>query len=183
MHHSFKGLFLTFLVLLNVGPSLCAQSPYVAVEIRSGKVYINGTHVTRETTIVEYKAILGPPDRTTTLSNTIYTYDSLGILLYQRHGEQSVLSISLELVPHKYKFSSKKPFQGVFVAENMALRSNFEQAALRSCAALTVSQDDTSLAMPVTKVRAGGIILIFEFLTSRRQLDGVGISWGTGVSP
>lgn len=164
---------------------LCAShaaggSPaYIAVEIRQGTVFIEGNRVTRETTLSEYQAILGKPDRVTRLQNSIHTYDDLGILLYQRPGEETVLSISLDLVKSNYKFSPKKSSQGIFIVDSQVLRPDFPQSALRDLRAVQIDPTDKTLTRPVTKVLHEKIILILEYLSSRKQLEGVGISWQT----
>ena len=48
-----------------------------------------------------------------TKSNTIYTWDDLGILAYSKDGKL-VETLSIDLILEKYKFSPKKNFQGKF---------------------------------------------------------------------
>jgi len=160
---------------------------YVAIEVRKGAVFIEGKQVTRQTTLSEYQTILGKPgrvtklfkDRVTPLQNTIYTYDDIGILLYQRPGEETVLSISLDLVKSNHEFSPKKPFQGIFVVDSQVLRPDFPQSALLELRAVQIDPTDKTLTRPVTRALHEKVILILQYLSSRKQLEGVGISWET----
>src|SRR5437667_10409365 len=88
------------------------ESPINTLEIRQGMVFIAGNRLDRTTKLSEYETILGKPDRVTALKNTIHTYDKLGVRLYQRPGEETVLSISLDFVKSRFEFSPKAPFRG-----------------------------------------------------------------------
>jgi len=89
------------------------------------------------------------------------------------------LSISLDLVKSNYKFSPKKSSQGIFIVDSQVLRPDFPQSALRDLRAVQIDPTDKTLTRPVTKVLHEKIILILEYLSSRKQLEGVGISWQT----
>lgn len=162
---------------------LCAQvalsSPvdYITIEVRAGGVYIQGKPVTKNTTLSDYEAILGKPDRTTRLKNTIYTYDKLGLLLYQKPGQNSILSISLDLIKSNHKFSPNRSFQGIFIVADRVLRTSFPQASLLTFNDVEIDQDDRPLTYPVTGITYGKNSIILEYLTSRQTLEGVGISW------
>ena len=182
-----RALCVSLLIVLCASHAAGESANYVAVEVRKGSVFIEGKHVTRQTTLSEYQTILGKADRVTKLfkdrvtplQNTIYTYDELGILLYQRPGEETVLSISLDLVKSNYEFSAKKPFQGIFIIDSQVLRQDFPQSALRDVHAVQIDPTDKTLTRPVTKVIHEKIVLILKYLSSRKQLEGVGISWET----
>jgi hypothetical protein len=111
-----RAVWVSLFIVLCASHAAGEPPSYVAVEVLKGSVFIEGKHVTRQTTLSEYQTILGKPDRVTRLfkdrvtplQNTIYTYDELGILLYQRPGAETVLSISLDLVKSNHEFSPKK---------------------------------------------------------------------------
>jgi hypothetical protein len=147
------------------------------VEVRQGAVLIGGNRVSTATTLTEYHRILGKPDRTTRLKNNIYTYDKLGILLYQRPGEETISAISLDFVKWNYDFSPKNSFQGAFVVDGRVLRSDFPQSALPSLRGVQIGPTDKTLKIPVRIVFKDTIILTFDYLSSHEQLDGVGIAW------
>jgi hypothetical protein len=155
-----------------------AEPPaYIAVEIRNDGVFIEGRHVSQHTPLSGYEAILGKSDRVTRLENTIYTYDQLGMILYQRPGEKAVSSISLDLVRSDYKFSPKSSFKGVLIVTDHVLRTDFPQSALLKLHGVEVDPSDTELSLSLTKATCGKNTLIFEYLSSRKELGGVGISW------
>ena len=176
-----KTPFVTFLCLLLL--ALCTQGvlsaplAYITVEVREDGIFIEGKPVARNSTLSDYDAILGKPDRTTLLENKIYTYDELGILLYKKPEEASILSISLGLIKADYAFSPKKTFKGILVVADRALRINFPQSALPRFSEVKIDANHRTLEFPVTKIIYGKNSLILEYLVSRRTLGGVGISW------
>lgn len=156
---------------------LSAPLAYITVEVREGGIFIEGKPVTRNATLSDYEAILGKPDRTTHLKNTIYAYDELGILLYKKPEEASIISISIDFIKSDHAFSPKKLFKGILVVADRVLRTSFPQSDLPTFSEVKIDANDRTLAFPVTKVTYGKNSLILEYLTSRRTLEGVGISW------
>jgi hypothetical protein len=76
-------------------------------------------------------------------------------------------------------FLQKKPFQGIFIVDSQVLRQDFPQSALRDVHAVQIDPTDKTLMRPVTRVIHEKIVLILNYLSSRKQLDRVGISWET----
>lgn len=171
---------LTGLFLWACAGHAASGSPTNTVEVRAGTVFINGNRVNRTTKLAEYEKLLGKPDRVTAGKNTIYTYDKLGIRLYQRPGEATVLSISLDFVNSQFNFSPTNCFKGAFIVDGKPLRSDFAKAGLAGLRGVQIVQIDPSfkpLELPVIMASQGKIILTFQYLASTTQLDGVGIAW------
>ncbi len=159
-----RGACVSLFIVSCAWNTVGGPSTYIAVEVRQGSVFIEGNRVPRQTTLLEYQAILGKPDRVTSLykdrvtplQNTIHAYDDLGILLYQHPGEETVLSISLDLVKSNHEFSPKKRFQGIFVVDSQVLGPDFPQSALGDLRAVQIDPTDKTLTRPVTRVLPEG---------------------------
>jgi hypothetical protein len=150
---------------------------YIAVEVREKGIYIQGEQFSKTSTLSDYENKLGKPDRTSRLSNTIYTYDELGILLYQKPNQDSIISVSVDLIKTNYPFSPKKAFNGIIIVADRAMRTTFQQSNLLTFKDVEIDPDDRALANPFTKVSYGKNTIILEYLVSRKELGSMGISW------
>jgi len=160
-------------------------SERISIDIQRGMVFVKGHPITRQTRVSDYEELLGKPDRVTHLKTTIYTYDDLGILLYQRPGENTVLSITLALVATDFEFYPIHIFQGAFKIAGQTLGSDTPQTALRSLREVRVKLDSATerMQLPFSMLTHGNVVLSFTYISSPRQLDSVGISWETDGEP
>ena len=79
------------------------------LKIDSTGIYINSKKITGILNVVD---VLGLPERTNSLINNIWTYDSLGVLLYLEPVSSKLTYITLDFKKHSYKFSPEKLFTG-----------------------------------------------------------------------
>ena len=173
--------FTTYLCLLLLALSTCgllsAPTAPITVEVREEGLFMAGKSMTENATLADYEAILGKPDRTAYLINTIYTYDQLGIRLYQNPKEAPIQSVSFDLITANYAFSPKEAFKGVLIVAGRTLGTSFPQSALPAFSEVKIDARDRTLPFPVTKISYGKNSLILEYLRSRQTLEGVSISW------
>lgn len=157
------------------------QSATNIVDVQRGMVLICGNRVDRKTRLSEYERILGKPDRTNSLKyNTIYTYDALGILLYQRPGEETVLCISLNYCKPRFKFSPKTPFDGVFMVNGQAVGSDFSKSRVAGIRGVQIEKNNPAfkaMELPVIGASLDGISLTFDYVSSSERLEVVAIGW------
>lgn len=62
--------------------------------------------------------VLGAPDRTSELANTIYTWDDLGFLAYCRPKQDDVHNVTIDFVTQEFDFSPQKGFSGRVTLKN-----------------------------------------------------------------
>jgi len=160
-------------------------SERIPIDIHGGTVFLKAHPITRETRVSDYEELLGKPDRVTHLKTTIYTYDDLGILLYQRPGENTVLSITLALATSDFEFYPKRAFDGALKIAGQALGPNTPQTALRNLREARVKIDSATekMQLPFSMLTHGDVVLSFTYISSPRQLDSLGISWETQGEP
>ncbi len=176
----FLSRLILLLSLLLSSPSIDAGEvvrKYVAVEVRQGAVFVEGTRVTEESTLADYEALLGKADRVTNLKNTIHTYDALGIQLYQAPDAKTIHSISLDFAGRQFKFSPKETFRGVLIVDDQVLRGDFPRAGIQKIASLKYDPSKNPPGFGVARSTQEKIVLILEYLKSPQNLEGVGISW------
>jgi hypothetical protein len=157
----------------------------IPIDIHGGTVFLKGHPITRETRVSDYEGLLGKPDRVTHLKTTIYTYDDLGILLYQRPGENTVLSITLALATSDFEFYPKRAFHGALKIAGQALGPDTPQTALRNLREARVKIDSATerMKLPFSMLTHGDVVLSFTYISSPKQLDSLGISWETQGEP
>jgi hypothetical protein len=167
------------LLMLGLGTHEMRSAPPapITVEVREEGLFIEGKAMTRDATLADYEALLGKPDRTTRLRNTIYTYDERGIRLYQKPDGGPITSVALDLIPANYAFSPKGTFKGILMVAGRTLGTQFPQTALLELSGVKMSARERTLALPATQISYGKNTLIMEYLKSRETLEGVGISW------
>lgn len=86
----------------------------ITIDLLKGDFLINGISLSLPVHIDKLKGILNFPVRGVTKKyNTIYTWDSLGILAYSKNGKM-VESLLLSLQIEDFDFSAKESFKGQF---------------------------------------------------------------------
>lgn len=73
-------------------------------------VVLAGKRIRLPVSVPTLKAVLGPPDRSVALANTIYTWDDLGITAYEKPGSGMVSSIAFNFRPESFEFSPASGF-------------------------------------------------------------------------
>jgi len=101
-------LLLFFFVLSGIFAS--AQT----VIIEKNELIINGVHLSKESLIDDYIAVLGQPDRMLNLVNNIYVYDQLGIYIYENYlNKNAIIEVSFDFKKDKeFDFSPETKFKG-----------------------------------------------------------------------
>jgi len=87
--------------------------------IKERELYINGQRIQSPWDLKTVLNSIGRYDRVANLANNIYTYDSMGILVYETPGSSKVNEINLGWVKENYDFSAKVTFSGTFMIDNI----------------------------------------------------------------
>jgi len=176
MNTGLKSLINLIFLLLSF--NLAAQTPnYIAIEIRPMGIYIEGQLIIQDTNISKFKSILGKPDRIIKGANIIHTYDKLGIFLYQKPDGNTIQSFSIDFELQQYDFSPKQQFNGLLVINDQVIRKYFTQRELFTSPFINIEQDDKTTMYPLTKTSYGQNFILFQYLSSRKLLDSIHISW------
>lgn len=100
------------------------QPAQVNIQIAENLIQVNGKQLDLPTSRAKVLELLGTPDRSTALANWIYTYDRLGIHLYEAPGSGIVSTISISMDPEEYAFSPKQGYTGQLKVGKMALNKH-----------------------------------------------------------
>lgn len=96
------------------------------IHLSSKGFKINSETITFPVPLTQLKACLNENYRTVKgKSNTVLTWDDLGVLAYSKNGEL-IESLTLELEPEAYDFSPKKKFSGLFYFNNKDITSYYK---------------------------------------------------------
>jgi len=108
-----------FLVVLN---SAFAQ----IIVINKDHIVINGNRLDSTSLIDDYIAILGKPDRKFEGANNIYTYDDLGIYIYENyHDGNKIIEVSIDFrKDRELDFSPKHKFKGIILLSEYNMKLN-----------------------------------------------------------
>ena len=165
---------LVFLILLS--PSY-GKVHYVAIEVREGNLFIEGQLINKQTPLEKYKEILGEPSRREIKANIIYTYDKLGLMIYQDPNTKNIDSLAIQLVKKDYSFSPKSVLCGIFIVQDKVFRVQTSQESLKKYDFLKFTPEERSMRFPVTETKCGNLEIVYVFISNRNQLDEIGISW------
>lgn len=87
--------------------------------LKNRTLFINGKQIASPWDLQTVIRAIGNYDRTSSLANTIYTYDSKGILIYESPNSSKVNEINIGWVKETYDFSAKATFSGVFMIDGV----------------------------------------------------------------
>ncbi|MDB5131380.1 MAG: hypothetical protein JWR02_1129 [Mucilaginibacter sp.] len=87
----------------------------LVIDINKDGYFINEKKIEYPMPLKSLSSALGGDYRVFDGINTIYTYDQLGLRLYEPLGSRIVKSLFIDFVNGSYKFSSKQPFKGSLI--------------------------------------------------------------------
>jgi len=140
----------------------------VSISVDEGEIRINGKYITKSSTLSDFKKILGEPDRTVNLKNTIHTYDELGVILYQKLGSNAITGITITYGGHRFKFSSNEYFSGKIFIGGDEVNEDYPKESIFLNKALYVSErsaSERSRMHLLTDIKAysGSAAMIFHY--------------------
>lgn len=86
--------------------------------VKGRVLYVNGNRLSSPWELQEVIRAMGRYDRVSKLANTIYTYDSKGVLVYEAPDSGRVSEINVSFIIDKYDFSAQAGFTGAFSVDN-----------------------------------------------------------------
>jgi hypothetical protein len=110
-------LTLSFLVVLK---GVFSQT----IVINKDHIVINGTRLDSASLLSDYIVVLGEPDRKFEGANNIYTFDDLGIYLYENyHDGNKIIEVSFDFrKDYDFDFSPKHKFRGTILLPDYDLK-------------------------------------------------------------
>ena len=156
-------LFLYFFVLTQA----FADSD-VSISVNENGVLINEKYITKSSTLSDFTKILGKPDRVVNLKNTIYTYDDLGIILYQKPNSNVIKGVKITYGGHRFKFSSNEYFSGKIFIGGDEINEDYPKESIFLNNALQVNErsaSERSRTHLLTDIKAysGNAAMIFHY--------------------
>jgi hypothetical protein len=146
-------------------------SAELALEIRPGGLYVNGTRMTRDSALRSLTEKLGAPARTNRVGQSdrvIYVYDAHGLLVYARHdGVGECLVLDFEGLGGLH--GATNAFAGTLIAAGTLLRPDTDSQTLRNFKnlGLTNSQPDGG----ILSGRCQDVSLSVAYLSSLDRLS------------
>ena len=124
MYKSKIILLISFLLLLNC--QVEAGNPFENPKapkfmISNGQLNINGTQFKQPWKINPFLTAVGGKYVTKNLFHKVYTFDELGIHIYEYPQKEEANEIQVSFVKQKMKFAPKNNFQGSFKIEKVAI--------------------------------------------------------------
>jgi len=157
--------------------TLVAEPSIKTIEIIEDGLSIDGKKLDRNSTLADYEKALGKADRVAALMNTIYTFDNLGIYLYQKKDKKVIYSVVFMLKDKpSSKFQPKKPFRTAMTIGRQKLGRNFPEASIKGLKGVTPIGEIGKFG--ATKASYGkDVRLFFEHSRDPTILDRLSISW------
>ena len=98
--------------------STLTQNQKIKITISGSSISVKGREIVFPIDTTELFRLLGPPDRTSELSNTIFTWDNIGIIAYERPNTNKVIQLGIAMGTKRYAFWPAKTFSGVLTIDN-----------------------------------------------------------------
>ena len=112
----FSNLFLAS-AILSIALSLAGESSgqllgrrSTRYELSESEFVCRGKKLSLPFTMDRLEEVLGPPDRSLELANTIHVWDREGVFVYVGQGETNVKQVSFSIRPEDFEFTPKKQF-------------------------------------------------------------------------
>ena len=128
--------------------------------IKGRVLYVNGRKILSPWDMKEVITAIGRYDRVTILANTIYTYDSKGVLVYETPGSGKVSEINISFIIDKNEFSAKAGFTGAFSVDNFRFSGKSTIDEVRN--SLKAYKIEKSYG-DCYRVSTGGIYIYFSY--------------------
>jgi len=169
------SIFSLFLWASGSLPGRSAEPAPLTLEVKGGAVYLKGQEIKGKSPLAAFEAILGKADRVADLANTIYTYDQLGLLLYQTRDQDIINEVVLVISAEDFAFSPKALFHGKLLIGDQVLTGEFSTKQLSSLT--TVKFDADSYSPWHSAGNQQRIRLNFNFVEDIGKLQRVAIDW------
>lgn len=89
--------------------------------ISSGTLNINGTRFSQSWKINPFLTALGGKYSTKNLFHKVYTFDDLGVHIYENAKKEEANEVQVSFIKQKLKFAPKTNFQGIFKIEKVSI--------------------------------------------------------------
>lgn len=179
--------------------SSCAGEPYktddgtslISTSLSKAGLIINRVQVTETTTLQELEAILGKPNRsklpdqgevTEKRANwgmnpsNIYTFDSLGVVVYQDIGAMPVTSIVFDLQRRDKSFSPLAVYPGVISIAGVSLNTSTSVQEIRQIQRLVIKETLEPLVYRMATYLDYDLTLIFDGRLETSTLTSIAIA-------
>ncbi len=142
--------------------------------IKGRVLYVNGKKIMSPWDLQDVIRAIGRYDRVANLANSIYTYDSKGVLLYEAPGTGKVSEINVSFIIDKYDFSARAGFTGAFSVDNFVYN---EKTTIDEVKQNLSSYKIEKAYGDSYRISLGGIYIYFNYNPSTKTLTY--ISFGT----
>ena len=115
------GAFLFFITKNAEARSLWEFNTGPKFTITSGTLNINGTKFAQPWKINSFLTAVGGEYITQNLFNNVYTFNELGVHVYEHPKQEVANEVQVSFVKQKLKFAPKNNFQGIFKIEKVAI--------------------------------------------------------------
>lgn len=151
-----------------------AEGKNILIDVNKKGIFINSMQVNSKMQFSEIQSLLGVPDKIKIQSkqesdnayqkmgtniNNIYTYDKLGLLIYQKPNTKTISSIAIDFKKQSYSFSPKSTFQGILRINGTVISYYTSLQALKEIPSLSIENSKH-------RVNSGSFnnySLVFEF--------------------
>jgi len=155
-------LFIQFALSFLIATPVFAEDN-ISIIVEEDKIRINGKYLTKQSTLSDFKKILGEPDRVSKLKNIIHTYDELGILLYQRPSSNVIRGITVVFGGHRFKFSPQESFRGKLFLGGEEVNEEYSKEAIFLNKGIRPTEYSKKYKHADIKAYAGNIGILFNY--------------------
>lgn len=134
----------------------------LVIDVGKDGYFINTQKIEYPAARKSLTSILGNDYRVFNGNNTIYTYDQLGLRLYEPPGSNIIQSLYVDFTNGPYKFSSKQPFEGNFKINGYKIDKGFTRDSISNIPNLFFDQNG-SIEYGYHAVTFNDVTLFFLF--------------------
>jgi len=160
---SFKYHLCIQLVLLSLIISPVYAERNISIIVKENEIWINGKYLKKESTLTDFTKILGDPDRVAKRKNVIYTYDDLGILLYQRPSSNVIRGISIVFGGQRFEFSPQASFRSRLFIGGDEVKKEYSKDAIFLNKGIQPTDYSRKYQHSSIKAYAGNIAILFNY--------------------
>lgn len=133
---------------------------------------LNGMTLNNQKTPDDFIQLLGKPDRISSLANTIWTYDDLGLYLYFNPQEQFI-QVSIQYEHTDYDFSPKHTFTGKLKIHRRVIHPQVPLKALKWIPQLVFDEEMSFFP----NAKTAGATLFFHYTEDEKHLTEVSVGF------
>lgn len=143
------------------------------IVIDTNGLFLNSRQISKQSPPDSIVSILGSPDRTFALYNTIWTYDDLGLLIYINPNNSTLVEITVTFKKGTYDFSPREIFTGDCILYGFHLKKKTASKRLKKIKDLNIEEPFTQFY----QAKTSNLILCFLYLESVASLDLFSVSF------